>query len=590
MSRGSATTEPVTRALTIAAVAIVVAWLLLIAVWPDAPFTLTFDDAYYYFGIARNVAEGHGSTFDGINQTNGYHPLWLAISVPVFAVGFDDLVAVRVLLAIQFVVYGAALIVLARSAGRVIDGWVRLRSKWTRRPGVDDEGDGSGLHRAERWCTATVVAGFVLLAGNPFIVKIFVNGLESGITVLLFSLLLAAAWPRPPASAPRVSTPDRTMRFDSPSWVIGRRHRHRLLVGLLLALLFLGRTDSVVVMGCLGLWILATSWPLDRDRIVGILEVFGPAAVTAAVYLAWNQATFDTPVQISGTIKRVEMTPTVALTFSVFVAIAAWLGIAALGRSRTACRPNIASGIPSGRFPRVASFARATAWYAAACVLLVGYYNVLQSQQWLWYYCPIGIYLIWIAVLGIADFAESALVEAAPSSSIPRALAPVQALLLVPLVGLLVWQSLQFFDPNLRSIQLANREAGVWIDDNLPDDAVLASWDAGVVGYFSHRSVINLDGVVNSKEWYDAGRDGTRGEFLAERDLGWIVNHGLPVDGQDPDIVAFVERTFGPDVAAGLELVHTVPFTYSGTTTGSSGTQSGTRDLEVFLYRLPPLP
>ena len=98
MSRGSATAGPVTRALTIAAVALAIAWLLLILVWPDAPFTLTFDDAYYYFGIARNVADGHGSTFDGINSTNGYHPLWLALCVPVFAAGLDDLIAVRVLL------------------------------------------------------------------------------------------------------------------------------------------------------------------------------------------------------------------------------------------------------------------------------------------------------------------------------------------------------------------------------------------------------------------------------------------------------------------------------------------------------------
>lgn len=570
MSRWTAT-----RALTVAALAVAAAWLLLLAVWPNAPFTLTFDDAYYYFGIARNVADGHGSTFDGINQTNGYHPLWLALSVPFFAIGLDDLVAVRVLLAFQVLLWGTALVVIARSAGRVMDGWVRLHSKLG--SGIDADGT-SRLATSERWCIGTVVVGFVLLAGNPFIVKIFVNGLESGVTVLLFALLLAVAAPRPTRRGDAPGLPG-----EGPSWLAGRSHANRLAIGGLLALLFLGRTDSVIVMGCLGLWILATSWPLDKDKVIGIFEVFGPAAVTAAIYLAWNQATFGTPVQISGTIKRVDVTPTVAITFSVFVAIAAGLMIGALGRSRKACRVNI----PVGRFPRVTSFARATAWYAAASVILIGYYNVLQSQQWLWYYCPVGIYLIWLAVLGIADFAESALVEAPATTSTARALLPVQALLLVPLVALLVWQSLQFFDPELRSIQEANRDAGVWIDDNLPDDAVLASWDAGVVGYFSHRSVINLDGVVNSKEWYDAGRNGTTGQFLADRNLGWIVNHGLPEDGQDQAIIAFVDSTFGPDAAAGTELEHTVPFRYSGTTTGSGGTESGTRDLAVFLYRLP---
>jgi hypothetical protein len=40
---------------------------------------LIFDDAYYYLGVAQNIAEGKGSTFGNIVETNGYHPLWLLI-------------------------------------------------------------------------------------------------------------------------------------------------------------------------------------------------------------------------------------------------------------------------------------------------------------------------------------------------------------------------------------------------------------------------------------------------------------------------------------------------------------------------------
>ena len=52
----------------------------------------TRDDAYYYFKVAQNISEGHGSTFDGINATNGYHPLWMLICVPIFALARFDLV------------------------------------------------------------------------------------------------------------------------------------------------------------------------------------------------------------------------------------------------------------------------------------------------------------------------------------------------------------------------------------------------------------------------------------------------------------------------------------------------------------------
>jgi len=37
------------------------------------------DDFFYYLKIAINLASGHGSTFDGIHLTNGYHPLWLLL-------------------------------------------------------------------------------------------------------------------------------------------------------------------------------------------------------------------------------------------------------------------------------------------------------------------------------------------------------------------------------------------------------------------------------------------------------------------------------------------------------------------------------
>src|SRR5574340_95737 len=49
------------------------------------------DDAYYYYKVAQNISEGRGSTFDGIHPTNGYHPLWLAICIPIFALAQPSL-------------------------------------------------------------------------------------------------------------------------------------------------------------------------------------------------------------------------------------------------------------------------------------------------------------------------------------------------------------------------------------------------------------------------------------------------------------------------------------------------------------------
>ena len=69
----------------------------------------------------------------------------------------------------------------------------------------------------------------------------------------------------------------------------------------------------------------------------------------------------------------------------------------------------------------------------------------------------------------------------------------------LPLAVGLVWQARSFLDPGERALMVHDREAGVWIGTTCPPASGLASWDAGVLGYFSHRPVVNLDGVVNSK-------------------------------------------------------------------------------------------
>lgn len=43
--------------------------------WP----AMLYDDFFYYLKVAENLATGKGSTFNGLVQTNGYHPLWLLV-------------------------------------------------------------------------------------------------------------------------------------------------------------------------------------------------------------------------------------------------------------------------------------------------------------------------------------------------------------------------------------------------------------------------------------------------------------------------------------------------------------------------------
>ena len=56
---------------------------LSLSVWFFLPIKylihFTSDDSYFYLKTAWNFSKGMGSTFDGINLTNGYHPLWFLV-------------------------------------------------------------------------------------------------------------------------------------------------------------------------------------------------------------------------------------------------------------------------------------------------------------------------------------------------------------------------------------------------------------------------------------------------------------------------------------------------------------------------------
>ena len=50
---------------------------------------------------------------------------------------------------------------------------------------------------------------------------------------------------------------------------------------------------------------------------------------------------------------------------------------------------------------------------------------------------------------------------------------------------------------------LEGHKAALWIRSNTDPDVVIGCWDAGKVGYFSDRKVVNLDGVISSFEFVE---------------------------------------------------------------------------------------
>ncbi len=55
--------------------------IISLAFFSSIEFLLNFadDDSFFYIKTAYNFSKGYGSTFDRVDMTNGYHPLWFLI-------------------------------------------------------------------------------------------------------------------------------------------------------------------------------------------------------------------------------------------------------------------------------------------------------------------------------------------------------------------------------------------------------------------------------------------------------------------------------------------------------------------------------
>jgi len=119
---------------------------------------LLSDDAFYYQVIARNIAQGVGITFDGLSRTNGFHPLYLAVLVPIHLVLQDNLnLILRVTLFIDLLFFVAASFLILKFVEKL-------------------NGSRAGL-----------VAGLAFLF-NPWALTIIINGVESAIYIFFLIL------------------------------------------------------------------------------------------------------------------------------------------------------------------------------------------------------------------------------------------------------------------------------------------------------------------------------------------------------------------------------------------------------------------
>jgi len=417
------------------------------------------DGAYYYFQVARNVVLGHGLTFDRLNETNGFHPLWMIVLLPVFAVIPSD---PERALRLVFVVV-AAIAALAV--------WAAYRA-------------------AARLAGRLVAVALLPALASPFLANSLLNGLETGLLVWLFYEFVGAC-----------EAHDLLAVRASP--------KRDLSLGLWLAALFLCRLDTVfLAFGLLIVWFAGFRRGEGSALLRKLVTVGLAAGVPVATYLAWNRLRFGHLVPISGRLKStfpvvsfsahdLELLDTRIGGASLVIAAVA-LAIVWL-RSRGSAEP-FGSGVR----------AIVTGWIGAC----LHFANRLLFMNW-------GVYWWHYAVYGPVAWLASA-IALRPLVRRPAHAAGVAALLALLSLATIV------FDARHRGVKQERWiEAALWARAHLPPKAVVGMTDCGLFGYLSYRTTINLDGVINSFDYWQALRERRLDRFLADEHVTHIACHAV---------------------------------------------------------------
>jgi hypothetical protein len=531
-------------------------WLLAIWLWEYTPYVLCFDDAFYYFEIARNVAQGYGFTFDRINPTNGFHPLWLLICIPVYWFGFDGLTAVRILLSGQIILWLCVCLIMGHIINIIIS---------QSQPEIDPSAYASRSKNAFR----TIWVLFAMLAASPLFLRTFVNGLESAAYALCYTFLLFQS----------IIRQSRFLSDTSPRW--------RILVGGIGMLCFLSRTDAVLLLICLGICCLLEAVSLGFKSLGRLAELFILPVAAVVLFILFNYNTFGSPWQVSGEIKRIPLTLSRTGVLAVGLLLSGIIGrlFKNWGKLPTqhASRFNLPAKKNKTNFPCLRQFINRTWWFAVFCCLIIVYYTIMQVFPQLWYFGPLVLYVFLIFLCAVIDIFNTARKDDLRYQPHKSSLIKVKLVISAPLALCVIAMNSSVVDPRFLSMCITNQKAGEWISKNLSPNAILGSWDAGVIGYFTSQKIINIDGVVNSIVYANALKHGTAGELLKKQGIAYLVNHGLIENGEDKELKQLADKLFGSGTANYLRLEKSWPFTFRGS---SNRFGQGIWYMAVFLYKI----
>lgn len=100
----------------------------------------------------------------------------------------------------------------------------------------------------------------------------------------------------------------------------------------------------------------------------------------------------------------------------------------------------------------------------------------------------------------------------------------IQALIFVCFAIYLPMMSQVSFSKGIYPHQIQMLKAGLWLGENTPIDATIVSFNSGIISFFSQRSVVNLDGVINNSA-FDAIKEKALFRYIEDQNAQYYVDY-----------------------------------------------------------------
>jgi len=502
-------------ALVIGALLVILAFHLSVA-WQDigtlARNGFLYDDSFYAFKIAKNIADGNGATFDGIHPTTGFQPLYVLLLVPAFALSGNNLVLPIYIALSLLAVFTCLTAYLIYRISRRYAGW---------------------------W--ASIIAA-TIWAFSPVVTKQSANGLETALASFMIAVSICYYL-------------ERIRSVENPG--AGRF----MLQGILLGLTVLARIDGVllVLVMLLDYLVLLRRKRISAKRLLRLSLVPLGVCILYGPWLVFNMAVCGSPLQDSGTATRflslayagyfgygagdmgsrgpdssfiwahlthaistMKVIPPMHLIFRLFDKAGAMLG--SPGGFHAA--GNIFGFLVLGgvgfttfrwrRDERRKCRGEMHFLILFAAVLLASYaMYVFGMFFFLRYFYP--VYLI--ACIYLAFFLQDI-----HDWYTRRSVAVKRAVILASAVYAALFGFFSYSQAFRSRPIYPFYDVSRWVNENTGDAERIGVFQCGTIGYLSNRKIINLDGKVN-REALEAMKSGGLDDYLLKEGIEVVIDH-----------------------------------------------------------------